>query len=91
MTALTSAQFVTLRSEFGYEDFVYLTVCNVSREKSDELFRGITSLHIKGEHTAVLTADCAGRTLQLYRVVIPDSVITSQECVDSGNKGEDTV
>ena len=38
-----------------------------------------------------MAADCACQTLQLYRVVVPDGAIASQEIVDGMNNGVDAV
>ena len=91
VAALTTTQFLGQRFEFRCEDYVYLLVAYISSERADELFRGVTSVHVQGEYAAVMVADGAGQTMQLYRVVIPDGTIESQGCFDGTNNGGDPV
>ena len=53
--------------------------------------RNITSIHVQGEETAIFAADRTSRHLQLYRVVIPDGAIASDEQLYGRNKRRQTV
>ena len=68
-----------------------MSVCYVSIAKCDELFRSVSSIHVQGEHAAVMAAHRAGQTFQLRDVAIPDGAIASQECLDGRNEREDAV
>ena len=61
-------------------------IFEVCLSEADELLRIVTSIHVQGLQTTVFAADGSSRTLQLYRVVIPDGAIVSNERLDSWNK-----
>jgi len=51
----------------------------ISGIKSTTKFFGVKLLSYKGEQTVVLATDCGGQALQLYRDVIADGAIASQD------------
>ena len=56
-----------------------MLVSDGGMKESDELLRVVTSIHVHGVQTTIFAADRASRTLRLYRVVIPDGAIASNE------------
>ena len=88
LAALTTAWFFTQRSEFGREQFFNLPVRHVRVEKTDKLFRGLPSIHVQGEYAAVVAAESAGQSLQLYRVETQTVQLRRKNACMSGTRGE---
>ena len=55
------------------------------------MFLGVNSVNVKVKYAAVLSADGAGKNLQLYRVLIPEGAISSKVCLDDRNNGVNIV
>ena len=68
-----------------------LPISYVSVEKSEEMLRGVTFVHVQGEYAAVLAGDSSDQSLQLYRVVNPYGGVASQESSYGENNRRDTV
>jgi hypothetical protein len=67
------------------EHVVDPTVCVVSIKQSHELLRGVPSIYVECEKTAILATYGTRRSLELHVVLLPDCTVASYEiagCLD---------